>query len=178
LRLREPGQPDAWDRFVRLYTPLLLSWARSRHHLQPTDAEDLVQDLLADLLTKLPAFRYDPGRSFRAWLGTLLHHKWADRQRRAGRRPDSGADGLSAVPGQPVPDPLEVEERRLLVRRAMDLMREEFEPTTWRACWEAVAQGRPTAEVAAELGISENAVYIAKCRVLRRLRRELDGLLD
>ena len=57
-------------------------------------------------------------------------------------------------------------------------MQEEFQPTTWKACWEFVVNGRPAAEVAAELGISENAVFIAKCRVIQKLRLELDGLLD
>jgi RNA polymerase sigma-70 factor (ECF subfamily) len=57
-------------------------------------------------------------------------------------------------------------------------MQAEFSAATWKACWECVVEGRPAAEVAAELGISENAVYLARCRVLRRLRRELDGLLD
>jgi RNA polymerase sigma-70 factor (ECF subfamily) len=57
-------------------------------------------------------------------------------------------------------------------------MEGEFQPTTWKAFWQAVPLGRPAAEVAAELGISENAVYLAKGRVLRRLRQELNGLLD
>jgi RNA polymerase sigma-70 factor (ECF subfamily) len=177
-RLRQPGQVEAWDRFTRLYTPLLLSWAHSRLNLQPADAEDLVNDLLADLLVKLPDFRYDPGRSFRAWLATLLHHKWVDRQRKAGRLAGATADGLSGVAAAPAPDPLEAEDRRLLIRRALELIQGEFEPKTWKACWEVAAEGRRPAEVAAELGTSENAVYIAKLRVLRRLRRELEGLLD
>jgi RNA polymerase sigma-70 factor (ECF subfamily) len=57
-------------------------------------------------------------------------------------------------------------------------MRAEFESSTWTACWEHVVSGRSAADVAAELGISEGAVYVAKCRVLRRLRQELKGLLD
>jgi RNA polymerase sigma-70 factor (ECF subfamily) len=57
-------------------------------------------------------------------------------------------------------------------------MQSDFQPATWRACWEHVAEGRPAAEVAAELGMTEGAVYVARCRVLRRLRSELEGLLD
>ena len=72
----------------------------------------------------------------------------------------------------------EAEYRRQLVGRALSVMQAEFEPTTWKACWEFVVVGRPAREVAAGLDISENAVYIAKSRVLRRLRRELDGLLE
>jgi RNA polymerase sigma-70 factor (ECF subfamily) len=72
----------------------------------------------------------------------------------------------------------EKEYRRELTARALQLMQADFAPTTWKACWEFVAQGRSAAEVARELGISENAVYLAKCRVLRRLRQELAGLVE
>ena len=65
-----------------------------------------------------------------------------------------------------------------LDRRALRLMQTEFAPNTWKACWETVVQDRPSDEVARELGISENAVYLARCRVLRRLRQELAHLLD
>jgi RNA polymerase sigma-70 factor (ECF subfamily) len=57
-------------------------------------------------------------------------------------------------------------------------MQSEFQPTTWKACWETVAHGRPAAKVAAELRISIDSVYTAKSRVLRRLRQELAGLLE
>jgi RNA polymerase sigma-70 factor (ECF subfamily) len=173
-RLRQPGEGDAWDRFARLYTPLLLSWAQSRYGLQPADAEDLVQDLLADLLIKLRGFQYDPGRSFRAWLGTLLYHKWADRKRPLRQLP-LGAE-VPAAP--PEPNTLEAQDRQLLLRRALELMQAEFEATTWKACWAVVVEDRPAAEVAAELGVSPNAVYIARSRVLRRLRQEFEGLLE
>jgi RNA polymerase sigma-70 factor (ECF subfamily) len=177
-RLRGPDAGPAWDRFARLYTPLLLHWARSRYGLQPADADDLVADVLADLVRTLPGFTYDRGRSFRGWLRGVLHHKWADRRRKAGRQPPAGAGGLSGVADGPAADPGEAEERTLLARRALELMQGEFEPSTWRACWETVAEARPAAEVAAELGISPNAVYLARSRVLRRLREEMAGLLD
>ena len=72
----------------------------------------------------------------------------------------------------------EREYRQRLARRAMELMQAEFEVNTWRACWESVVSDRPAAEIAAELGMTVNAVYLAKSRVLRRLRADLDGLWD
>jgi RNA polymerase sigma-70 factor (ECF subfamily) len=178
-RLRYPGEEKAWDQFVTLYSPLLYRWARGRG-LQEADAGDLVQDVLVRLVRKLPEFRYDPGKSFRAWLRTVALNCWRDRERqRAGRPNEREADG----PGIPLaPDDTEVfadeEYRGYLVRRALELMQAEFRPTTWKACWENVVSGKTAAEVGVELGLSPGAVYVARSRVLARLRKELRDLLD
>jgi RNA polymerase sigma-70 factor (ECF subfamily) len=71
----------------------------------------------------------------------------------------------------------EDEHHKHLVARALEVMQRDYEHATWKACWAFVVEGRSAAEVAAQFGISENAIYIAKCRVLRRLRQELEGLL-
>jgi RNA polymerase sigma-70 factor (ECF subfamily) len=178
-RLRKPEETEAWDRFARLYTPILLRWARRpQFGLQAADAEDLVQEVVIDLVRKLREWSYDPNRKFRTWLYGILYHKWVDLCRRKGRSPPAGADGLSSVECTPDTDPGDAEEQQFLLCRALELMQTEFAATTWKACWLAVAEERPAAEVAAELGITENAVYLAKSRVLRRLRKELKGLLD
>ena len=72
----------------------------------------------------------------------------------------------------------ETEYRDYLVGRALRLMQAEFEEQTWKVFWQNVALGRPSAEVAGAFGISVASVYAAKSRILRRLRQELDGLLD
>ncbi|HEX5272452.1 MAG TPA: sigma-70 family RNA polymerase sigma factor [Gemmataceae bacterium] len=178
-RLRDGGAVAAWGRFVDLYTPFLYHCTR-RLGLRPEDAADLVQDVFAVLVRKLPEFEYDRDRSFRAWLRTVVVNKWRETLRRRAALP-AGAAG-------PIPDDIvvpddndaftEAEYRQHLIGRALRLMQGEFQPTTWRACWEHVVSGRSAAEVGAELGISEGAVYVAKHRVLRRLREELQGLLD
>jgi RNA polymerase sigma-70 factor (ECF subfamily) len=177
-RLRQPAAEQAWQRFVELYTPVLYACARSLG-LCDADAADLVQDVFLVLVQKLPEFQYDPHKSFQAWLRTLMLNKWRDNVKRAQglrRIPDAALENLT------VPDAAETlweaEYRRHLVGRAMDILQAEFQPTTWKAFWEFVALGQPAHKVAADLGISENAVYIAKCRVLRRLRQELAGLTD
>jgi RNA polymerase sigma-70 factor (ECF subfamily) len=176
-RLRRPGDEQAWRRFVELYTPLILRWAHAQG-LAGGDAEDLVQDVLALLIRKLPEFQYDRQQSFRAWLRTVTVNRCHDFFRRRGRAPRTTDDGAIDV-AAPEGDVLgEAEYRRHLVSRALDLMKGEFETTTWRACWECVVNDRAAADVAAELGISVNAVYIAKSRVLRRLRQALAGLLE
>jgi RNA polymerase sigma-70 factor (ECF subfamily) len=138
----------------------------------------LVQDVLADLFRKLPGFSYDPHLGFRRWMRRVFHNKWVDHCRRVSRQLADDAEGLSDVIGAPQTDAGAMDERRMLVRRALEIMQSAFEPTTWKACWEFVAQDRPAADVAVELGMTENAVYIAKARVLRRLRAEMQGLID
>ncbi len=178
-RLREPAADEAWQRFVDLYTPLLFFWAR-RLGLQDADAADLVHDVLTTLVKKLPEFVHDPKQGFRRWLRTVLMNRWRDRCRQ-GAVTVQLADGQT-LSEQPGPDPfrdLEDEEyRQQLTGRALQVMQADYQPTTWRACWEHLVSDRPAAEVARELGISESAVYAAKYRVLRQLRQELAGLLD
>jgi RNA polymerase sigma-70 factor (ECF subfamily) len=178
-RLRRPGPSAAWDQFVDLFTPFLYHCAR-RLGLRSADAADLVQDVFAALVQKLPEFTYQPGRSFRAWLRTVTLNKFRENCRKK----------AASVPvvGEPLPgelaasDPVkafdEAEYRQHLTARALEIMRAQFQPSTWKACWEHAVVGRPAAAVAAELGLSEGAVYVATHRVLRRLREELEGLFD
>jgi RNA polymerase sigma-70 factor (ECF subfamily) len=178
-RLRQPGEGGAWEEFVDLYTPLLFYWAR-RMGLKDQDAADLVQDVFALLLRKLPEFEYDEGKSFRAWLRTVTVNKWREGRRRRTLPVAPGGEGDLAELADPAGDEAfwEAEYRQCVVGRAMRLMQSEFRPTTWRACWEHAVAGRPAAEVAAELGLSVGAVYAARFRVLARLRQELEGLVD
>jgi RNA polymerase sigma-70 factor (ECF subfamily) len=177
-RLRQPAEDRAWARFVELYTPLLYHWAR-RSGCADSDAADLVQEVFALLVRKLPEFHYDRSKSFRAWLHTLAQNCWRNLRRRAGLPRAAGAPDLDELPAPAPTDPLgEVEYRQRLVGRALALMQADFEPTTWKACWECVVAGRPAGEVARELGVRVGTVYAAKSRVLSRLRLELTGLLD
>lgn len=185
-RLRTPGDQEAWLRFVRLYTPLLYHWAR-RAGLAGHDAEDLVQDVFELLLRKLPEFRYEQGGSFRNWLRVVAMNKWRERCRRQlgpSRGPDAWAtaDGLDQVAAPDADGAFdafeEVEYRRQLVQRALQLIEPEFSPAAWTAFQQHVVAGRDAAEVAAALGIRVGTVYAAKSRVLTRLRRELDGLTE
>lgn len=178
-RLRDPSADKAWQRFVELYSPLLFCWAR-RVGLQESDAADLVQDVFALLLKKLPEFQYDPNKSFRGWLRTVALNRWREMVRQHGRVPRT----TDAVPLDDLPDPdvdepfWEHEYRQHLARRLLEVIRSDFEPTTWRACWECVVNGRTAADVGEECHLTPGAVRAAKFRVLCRLRRELDGLVD
>lgn len=178
-RLRHGAEPDAWKRFADLYTPLLFYWAR-RLGLQEPDAADLVQDVFVRLVRKLPDFTYDQSRSFRSWLHTVLLNQHRSSLRKPGvpvvqRDPGRSADFADS---DPILELDEAEYSRYLAQRALRLMQAHFQPTTWQACWQQVVEGRTAAEVAAALGISEGAAWVAKSRVLRRLQQEFQGLLD
>jgi RNA polymerase sigma-70 factor (ECF subfamily) len=180
-RLRQPDDHAAWDRFVALYTPLIFAWAR-QVGLQESDAADLVQDVFTLLIQKMPHFVHDRQGSFRAWLKTVTLNHWrANCRRAANRMQGSGASTA------PLPEPVatneleafwEAEYRQHLVGQALRIMKADFEPKTWQACWEMVVDDQPAALVAQKLGISVGTVYAAKCRVLARLRQELSGLVD
>lgn len=178
-QLRRPGEQASWVRFVRLYYPVIYGWAR-RAGAGPEDAADLVQEVLTVLIRKMPEFEYDPSKTFRGWLRTVTLNAWRRQRRRAPRLPIEAVDLVEVddegdPPGRAFE---EAEYRRLLVLRALQVMKTDFQPATWRACWENVVEGRPAGDVARELGITINSVYLAKARVLRRLHQELDGLLD
>lgn len=177
-RLRTSFDADAWARFVALYTPLIYSWGR-RVGLQDQDAADLVQDVFVTLLQVLPTFTYDRHQSFRRWLWTVTINKWRKERKHPDHRMVTSQDKPEPVATQDdLETAWEAEYQQHLVNQALRLMRADFEEKTWKACWEMVGEGRPAAEVAAELGLTTGAVYAAKFRILKRLRRDLQGLLD
>jgi RNA polymerase sigma-70 factor (ECF subfamily) len=177
-RLRIPGDQEAWSRFARLYTPLLYSWGR-RTGLSEHDAADVVQEVFVTLVRKLPEFQYDREKSFRGWLRVVTLNKCRERHRRMALQPAGFALGVEEVAGPARDDDLEeVEYRRQLVHAALPIIEPEFSPATWQAFRLHVIEGREAASVAAQLGIRVGTVYAAKCRVLNRLRQELQGFLD
>jgi RNA polymerase sigma-70 factor (ECF subfamily) len=175
-RLNGTGDGAAWSQFVEIYTPLLYFWA-NHTGLQPADAADLVQDVFAQLVRTLPEFAHESGKSFRGWLRMVTLNKWRERQRRA-KLPIAEPARMNDVPADNSDQFWDVEYRQQLVARALAIMQSEFQPSTWRACWETVVCDRPAIEVGRELGLSEGAVYVARSRVLKRLRSDLAGLWD
>lgn len=172
-RVCSAGDPLAWNEFVELLLPLLWKWI-GRLKLTEQDAADLIQETFLVLFKELPDFEYDPHRSFRAWLWTILKRRAIDLQRR--QQPlELEPEQVPAVANLPLLE--ESEFRSLLMSRALAVVQNEFAPQTWRAFWEHVIHERPAAEVAAELGIAPGSVYVAKGRVLNVLRERLHDML-
>lgn len=176
-RLQTRGDAGGWPRFVELYTPLLLAWARAAG-VPDADAPDLIQDVFALLWRKLPEFHYDPARGrFRGWLRTVTLNRWRELVRRRTVLTANG-DGLSDAPAPEAEAFWDREYRARLVGRATTILKADFQPTTWQAFWRVVVDGQPAATAAGELGLTVGAVHAARFRVLTRLRQELAGLLE
>ncbi len=178
VRLRSSEDSVAWNRFVKLYSPLVHYWV-SRLGVEPQHRFDVCQEVFLVLVNRSSWLGTSRPTSFRAWLHTVTANKCHDLRRKQQRKcePESRADLDRELP-DPNDHLSEQEYRSYLSRAALQLMQDCFSETTWRACWEHVANGRPAPEVARELGISVNSVYLARGRVLKRLRQELDGLWE
>jgi RNA polymerase sigma-70 factor (ECF subfamily) len=177
-RLRHPGDVAAWTRFTELYTPLLYHWAR-RLTTQPTDAADLVQDVLATLVRHLPHFRYHPDQSFRGWLRSILVNRWRTSRRHPPPLPlttDLATPRTNGV--EQFDEQEEAQYRQYLLRQTLQVLKPEFSTTIWKAFEEHVLAGRSADEVATHLNIAPGTVYVAKSRVFKRLRQELAGLIE
>jgi len=179
-------EPRAWERFVALYGPLVYHWCREAG-LQASDAADVGQEVFWAVAQGLEGFRYEPGRgTFRGWLRRITQHKVRDFIRRAEEqaRGVGGSDVLKLLERVLAPDGDDREgiddlgERQVLYLQALEMVRAEFEEKSWAAFWRVAVEGERAADVAGELGMSTNAVYVVRCRILARLREEFAGLID
>jgi RNA polymerase sigma-70 factor (ECF subfamily) len=181
-RLRVCPDEASWQRLVALYTPWIRDWLR-RQGLGPADSDDLVQEVLVVLLRELPSFTHDLRRgAFRRWLRAITLNRlrvfWRQRPARPAPALLEGVLAQLEDPASDLSHAWDREHNEHVIRRLLELLEPEFEATTWRAFRLTVLEGRPTAEAAAELGMSPVAVRVAKSRVLSRFRREIEGLVD
>jgi RNA polymerase sigma-70 factor (ECF subfamily) len=183
-RLRDSPDDASWQRLVDLYTPLIQSWLR-RQGVQSADADDLVQDVLAVLVREVSAFEHRRPGAFRSWLRAItvnrLRNFWRARQARPAATGDSDfAHALDQLedPDSELSRLWDREHDQVIVRRAMELIAPEFTSSTWQAFRRLAVDGAAVAAVAAELGLTSNAVLIARSRVFNRLRQEVQGLVD
>jgi RNA polymerase sigma-70 factor, ECF subfamily len=177
-RLKDPADADAWVRLDHLYTGLLRAWFAAAG-AQPADRDDLTQNALVVVVRQMREFRHGgrPG-SFRAWLRgiatNLLREHWR-------ARPTPQADsvlGELADPASGLSRVWDEDHERHVLEGLLDLARPEFAESTWQAFRRAGFDGVPARQAADELGLSVNAVLIAKSRVLARLRELAAGLLE
>ena len=181
----QTGETDAWKDLTDLYRPLILGWL-NRQGVPARDLEDLSQEVLLSVVKHLPGFRHSGQRgAFRAWLRTIICSRTADYWRGAetGRQAQGGSGATAAL--QQIADPdsdlnrqWDEEHDRYVLNCVLDLVNEEFEPSTLQAFRRLALDGVSGAEAAEELGLSVPAVYVAKSRVLQRIRQLAEGLID
>jgi RNA polymerase sigma-70 factor (ECF subfamily) len=174
VRLRNPRDGGAWAEFVDLYAPLVHRYA-CKHGLQDADAADLTQDILRTVAGVMPTWKYDPARgSFRGWLFTLARNRLRDHLESCQRREQGSGDTQTQerLEAQPVPeeDWWEQEYQRQLLFQAGEQIRSAFQEKTWQAFWRTTVDGQSPSETAAELEMTVAAVYLAKSRIMARLK--------
>lgn len=183
-RLRASGDEPAWNRLVDLYAPLIRHWLKQRCKLDDADADDLTQIVLKVMVSELPQFDHNgrPG-AFRSWVKTITLNRLREFWRHADAKRgiiDAGSGLLEqwADPRGELSMLWEREHDQFVLNRALELIQPEFAANTWQAFKLSALEGRKAADIAAQLGISANAVLVAKSRVLSRLRQEFAGLTE
>ncbi len=178
--------PDAWEKLVTLYGPVIYGWCR-RWGVQPDDAMDVAQEVFRAVAGAIEGFRRDyPGASFRGWLWTIARNEVCNYRARAAHSPQAigGTDmqlRLADIPeasGDGSDCSQANDESAGVVRRALDVIRGDFQEQTWLAFLRTAVDGRAAHEVAGELGMTKHAVRQAKYRVLQRLREEFGNLVE
>ena len=184
-RIRDDPSQQAWDRIHRLYEPLIRSWL-VRYQLQGTDADDVTQEVLIAVSKDIPGFEHN-GRTgaFRAWLRGILVNRLREFWRSRSRKVTAGGDSSMQVQIDQLADPKSElsqiwnqEHDQHVLRGLLLVVREEFQATTWKAFEMSTIEGMKAKDVAEKLEISRNAVFVAKSRVLARLRTEAEGIVD
>lgn len=178
-RLARSGETDqaAWADFVDHYGRKIYQWCL-RWSLQPADAQDVAQTVLLKLATRMKDFRYDPARSFRAWLKTVTYHAWKDfldsRQRAAASASEEALQSLQAR--EDLVHHLEEEYDRELLEQAMQNVRMRAAPHNWKAFCLTALEGIPAPEAARQLQMKIARVYAARSTIQQRLQEEIQRL--
>jgi RNA polymerase sigma-70 factor (ECF subfamily) len=179
------ADPQAWQRLIHVYSPLVFSWCR-RAGLTPDDAADVMQDVWHAVSRAIGRFRRsDESGTFRGWIWAITRNKLRDHFRRQSGQAAAEGGSTARTRLQEIPD-AEPEDSADdpsggsagLLRRAVELIRGDFAEATFGAFWLTAVEGRTAAEAASALGVTVDVVYQAKSRVLRRLREELGELVE
>jgi len=182
LRIRNPDDVVSWREFTEIYGPLIHRFAR-KQGLQEADAADLAQEVLTTVAGTIGRLNYDRqlGR-FRGWLLKVARSKLSNFFSRRKRQPQGSGDtglqeSLRSLPSNTDDEAIWDEEyERRLFEYAAERVRTGFQATTWDAFWQTAVEGRDVKDVAEQLGLTVGAVYIAKSRILARLKEQIQEI--
>lgn len=183
-RLRSSPHDADWGQLVDLYTPLIRVWMR-RYSSSQQDADDVLQEVLSVVIRKLPAFERQRTGSFRSWLRTITVNCLRDSWRANRFRPSAagGSDFRQLLdqmedPQSQLSQQWNQEHDQYVLRTLLDQVRPSLADDTWQAFKRVSVDGETAATVAQELGMTVNSVYIAKSRVMGKIRQLGEGLID
>jgi RNA polymerase sigma-70 factor (ECF subfamily) len=182
VQIRDGANHAAWQEFVNLYGPVIYGYGRKRG-LQDADAADLMQDVLRSISSAIGRLDYDRHQgTFRGWLFTITRNKLINFVAARGVRPRGSGDTAthqllaSQAAENESEEAWESEYQRRLASLAMDRIKPDFQENTWQAFWLTAVEGIAAAEAANRVGISPGAIYVAKSRVLARLKQEVEAI--
>ncbi len=188
--------PAAWERLVRLYSPLVYFWCQ-QSGLPQSDLNDVFQEVFHGLARHIKKYRPTENGTFRGWLRTITRNKLKDHFRKVRRdiRPTGGTEALHFLEQLPAaahpestanrsgtPQGADTQKEKTILHsmlcQALSNVRDSFSEQTWSAFWMLVVDGRETGDVAMELGMRPGTVRVAKSRVLKRLRLEIGDAIE
>ncbi|MCA9214332.1 MAG: sigma-70 family RNA polymerase sigma factor [Planctomycetales bacterium] len=177
-RVKDTGDGDSWLEFLEIYQPVVYRMAR-RRSLQDADAQDVMQQVFSSIARSIDRWTADENQPpFRAWLTTIARNTITTALT---RKPRDRATGSTSVADALLHEPaaneleaeLEMEARREIVLRAAELVRPEFTKQSWDIFWKTAMEEIPAKEVAQQTGRSVGAIYVARHRVLARLKERI-----
>ena len=180
LRIRDEKDERAWSEFMDLYAAFIYNYCR-KQGLQAADVEDVVQEIFRTVAKSIRGFDYDPEQgTFRAWLFRVVRSKLANFFNKKKRSPVTPGETqlqlmADAEASEEEFNNWELEYKRRVFQWATERVRDEFKESTWQAFWMSAVEEKPPGEIAEAVGISTGAVYIAKSRVIARLRKEVES---
>lgn len=187
-RLRDWDDQQAWREFFDLYWRLIYSVAR-RAGLGEAEAQDVVQETMMVVAKEMPGFRYDPSRgSFKAWLHTVIrgrlsrHWRKAVRVRRLETRTESDEEFDDAAEEPAAPPEFEAvwqtEWEQNLIKAALRGVQAKVSPRQYLLFSLATLKEVPTNVITERYEASRTQIYLAKLRVGRLFKRELERLRE
>ena len=182
VQLRTGSNHIAWQEFAKLYGPVIYGFARKRG-LQDADAADLMQDVMRSVSSAIGRLEYDQSHgTFRGWLFTITRNKIFNFLSARRIRPQGSGDSATnrMLENQPDAedgsDTWEMEYQRQLASQAMERIKGDFQENTWRAFWLTAVEGVSAADASKQIGLSTGAIYVAKSRVLAKLKEVVESM--
>ena len=181
LRIRDTEDEASWERFVKIYTPLVFGYCRKRG-LQEADASDVAQEVMRTVAQSINRFDYNKKKgTFRGWLLTVTRNKLLKYFSKLQKQPIGTGRTTIQTKLEETPDAVETAHwnhayQQRLFQWASGEVKEEFAEKTWSAFWLAAVENQSSQKIATDLQMSLGAVYIAKSRVIARIRKQIESV--